>query len=163
MGQSWSALYWFTELMAEGRIASILELGTGRGALTCLFAMTTPDKVTTVDISDRRNDHIKQLHDRLGVRFVEEDVLKPATATKLTRDLERPTLILCDDGDKPTEFALYAPKLRPGDIIAVHDTPAEFKADDYEATSVAHACGLERCLRRELDRDGTRLAVWRKL
>ena len=30
-------------------------------------------------------------------------------------------LVLCDNGNKPTEFKMCAPRLQPGDVIGVHD------------------------------------------
>lgn len=36
------------------------------------------------------------------------------------------TLIHCDNGDKPREFREYSLKLKPDDLIMVHDYPKEF-------------------------------------
>jgi len=44
-----------------------------------------------------------------------------------------PAWIYCDGGDKPTEFNLYAPILRPGDLISAHD----YDYGGYERAEIA--------------------------
>ena len=41
-----------------------------------------------------------------------------------------PCLLLCDNGNKPRELATYAPIIRSGDIVAVHDYGVEIHQKD---------------------------------
>lgn len=43
-----------------------------------------------------------------------------------------PLLFFCDNGDKKREMRHFAPMLRPGDIMGVHDWGVEFKEEDIK-------------------------------
>lgn len=167
MSQTWSALYWLERLFHEWPRGSIIELGAGNGALSVFFGLHCLGWTTVVD----RPDHpyppypclTEELHRRLRIRTERHDILCDVAAIRdLIMYTRPPVLVFCDNGDKPREFALYAPVLRSGDIIAVHDNGTEFFADAPAAQAVAAACALERWRREELDADNTLLAVWRK-
>lgn len=160
--QSWSAFYWFNRLFEEFPLSGALEIGTAHGGTASFLGNYLPERVVTVDQNDVRNAHTVDLHRRLGVRMMVCDALHPANVQSLLAQVQRPCLIFCDDGDKPAEFSIYAPMLRPGDIIAVHDNGNEFFADQEPAQSIASRCGLSRWRREELDADLNLLAVWRK-
>jgi hypothetical protein len=45
-----------------------------------------------------------------------------------------PTVLFCDNGDKPLEVNLFAPSLQPGDLVVVHDWNTEIAASDIPET-----------------------------
>lgn len=68
-----SGVLWLDRMLGGG-FGSILELGTGSGGTTTLFACRYPAAVITCDVEDLRSDDTKGLHARLGVRFVQADL-----------------------------------------------------------------------------------------
>jgi hypothetical protein len=56
-----------------------------------------------------------------GRKIIEELIVESGT-----------TILCCDNGDKPREFATFAPVLKPGDLIAVHDWNLEVREEDVD-------------------------------
>ena len=48
----------------------------------------------------------------------------------VARVLDRPVALLCDNGDKPREVALFAPLLHSGSILVAHDWGTEIGPAD---------------------------------
>lgn len=160
--QTWSALYWFEELFKEVPLRGVLEVGCGHGALSVFFGLHFPGAIVAFNDWDARGPHTKDLHQRLGIVFQQADALHQIVADRMIVSVPHPALVFCDNGDKPREFALYAPLLKSGDAIAVHDNGVEFHADKPEAQAITAACGLARWRKEELDADCTLLALWVK-
>lgn len=160
--QSWSAFYWLNKLFEEFPLAGAMEIGTAHGGTATFLGNYFPGHVITVDQNDVRNPHTADLHQRLGVRMITCDAMHKAHVETLLSQLKRPCFIFCDNGNKPEEFNVYAPELKSGDVIAVHDNGSEFFADAPQAQEVASRCGLVRWRREELDQDKNLLAIWSK-
>lgn len=106
----------------------IIELGSGSGAFTQFLAAETAAQVFSWNL------HVPNWPPRERLEYRKGDVFSLNVAyevAQLVAASER-ALILCDDGNKPAEFAKYAPLLRPGDVIMVHDYASsreQFDAD----------------------------------
>jgi hypothetical protein len=65
------------------------------------------------------------------VEFWVHDVLgDPEPVRARLAAMPGPLLLICDNGDKPRELALYAPGLRVGDCIVTHDYAEEGAAGE---------------------------------
>jgi cephalosporin hydroxylase len=60
--------------------------------------------------------------------FRQTDVL--TQTDKVLSEFEHPMILWCDNGNKPREVELYAPHLKAGDLLAVHDWGTEIHAKD---------------------------------
>lgn len=136
--QTWSDFYNWERFLNANPVESIIELGTWHGGFA-LFLMlqaiqrgaefmtfdTAPcpawdtwvakalglrSKSSTVDIFEDGGAHVRKFLDWFP----------------------KPALVLCDNGDKPAEVALFAPMLKPGDFLAVHDWGTEFNEPDID-------------------------------
>lgn len=102
-------------------IDHIIELGTGYGESSRLFSQYAP--TVTFDIVDKR------LFKSTPAAFVKLDILnEPWPVFDLIVASGR-VMLFCDNGDKPREFDLFAPYIRPGSFILVHDFPKEINYD----------------------------------
>jgi len=118
----------FYNLLEEIRPTQILEIGTALGGFTqfldfCREELNIDSRILSYDISERPwyKDIIK---DRLDIRV--EDIFTEAytdvnSYTKNFIASEGVTIILCDGGDKISEFKLLAKFLKEGDYIMAHD------------------------------------------
>jgi len=131
LGQAWSNLYWLSILVSRRpRLCGAVEIGTWHGALTTFLGLHFPDSVLTADILDRRDEHTKRLHHRLGITFCQADCHDRSVLGMLMNKVPRPALVFVDGGHKTTEFLLVAQLLGPGDVIGVHDVGTEFHLTD---------------------------------
>jgi cephalosporin hydroxylase len=161
--QSFSALYWFEKLFAEHEPASVLELGALNGVLTIFFGLHAIDNVITVDLADCINPHTRELYRRLGIEWMQCDILNNQEPIKNKfRQQKRNRFIFCDNGNKEAEFISFAPLLETGDLIGVHDVGAEFFPDKEDIQKVVQQYNLERLYENELLNDGTLLAFYKK-
>lgn len=109
---------WEAVLNAHTGIRSIVELGTYRGGFSAYLAIQAHYrglKFTTFDVVPP---------ERSIPGFVQGDILQ---IPKLVHAAchPRPTLLYCDNGNKPKEVQLFSPILRTGDILGVHDWGTE--------------------------------------
>ena len=123
MAQTWADVRMFEQLLnLHPELASIAELGTGQGALSrylYMQACTRGMEFLTFDVVPpdqevpgwQRRDVLREVDDVVG-QFV------------------RPVLVICDNGNKPAEMSLYAPKLCGHDLLAVHDWGTEVQPED---------------------------------
>lgn len=103
----------------EHPMTSILELGTGSGGMS-MWLSERCDSFRTVDHTPPREE---------TPGHVTMDIFDPCVA-EFVASAERPFLVFCDGGDKPGEVAHYAPLLREGDYLAVHDYGREINDED---------------------------------
>lgn len=102
------------EFFDSVRPKAILELGTG------VFSRWLAEHVewfATLDIEEPQPG-TPGFH-RLSVWDDEPEILA------LISRAPRPFVLFCDDGDKPLEIEKYAPAVRVGDFVAVHDVGTE--------------------------------------
>ena len=103
--QTWTALYMLEKLLTEQNFNYIVELGTGKGALTRFL---------------KGRKHYFESYD---IKFG-QDVFSKNVKSHVERNIDffhGNTIIFCDNGDKPREIREYAPMLKSGDFILGHD------------------------------------------
>lgn len=158
--QAPSALYWFGRFLEEMKPQTIIEFGTGEGALTCYMGLWC-SSIFTFDISPNLlRDWTKDLGFRLGIAFFQGDdgnVFDPKVRQLVQRHAGDKLFLFCDGGDKKREFETYRPLLKAGDAVAVHDCGTEFNPADVDLS------GLEPWHLDEMAADGARLGVWKVL
>jgi cephalosporin hydroxylase len=101
----------------------IVEIGTGIGGLSVLigiWAKLNGSNFRTYDSNDQRK--YSELFLALGIDFQKKDALE-AGVQEIVPHIQQPgvSLVLCDNGDKHRELAIYAPHLKLGDYIMMHD------------------------------------------
>lgn len=110
--------------------STVIELGTFTGVFTKWLSQNVPTncKIFSYDI----NPSYREVGDLDRVNFRIADVFDPATIFEIKSLIQfgGRTLILCDGGDKETEFKLYSRFLKHNDVIMLHD---------YEETSEEYA------------------------
>jgi hypothetical protein len=127
-------------LEANPQVRSIIELGTGHGALTLylrLWAARLGIEIHSFDVNNFvKDDGAEQMFYRLGIHRHIMDIMG-AEAMQLIKEIidDKPCYLVCDNGNKPLEFATYAPLLPSRSIISAHDWgPAgEIRPEDVEA------------------------------
>jgi hypothetical protein len=123
----------------------IIEIGTCRGGFTVFLKKLFPESdVYTFDIT---KDMPKGLHhppyqlndafpvfEKFDIHFEECDIFSNIEKIKEIIQRDGLTILLCDGGNKPREFATLAQFLKIGDLIFAHDyvdTPENFQANFY--------------------------------
>jgi len=122
----------FESLLKTIRPSRVLEIGTAAGGL-CLFIRqvlndigleNTPIK--TFDIYDCSTHRVLEQQNNTEVIYenlFSKDYIqleKPELIEDYIKS-EGVTLVLCDGGNKITEFKTIAPLIKPGDVIMAHD------------------------------------------
>lgn len=122
-------------LMANPTIRSIIEIGTGSGALTSVFGLWGVKRNHPVLTIDKEMRHDRTILDKLGVKYLQADEFSQEAQAAIINTVNRmPTLLYCDGGCKSKEIQHYARYIPKGSIIAVHDLGAEFNHEiDAEA------------------------------
>ena len=128
IAQRWSDLFIFERTFQEFKPDLIIELGTYLGALTHFFSLH--GRVWTIDNMKRI---IKEYP---NVKYTISDVFSDSMVEGIKHSIQNHSQILlfCDNGNKIEEFKLYAPLLKKGDIIFVHDWNNEIKMNDIYKT-----------------------------
>lgn len=131
--QSFADLAAWELFLRNKHVNSIIELGTGRGGMTLYFllwAMQQNATFSTFDITRHKNLESSRLAKKFHLldHFKEVDVLSQYKT--VLKSIIHPTLIYCDNGNKPEEVRLYSKHLAPGDFIVVHDFNIEINQGD---------------------------------
>ena len=100
---------------------TIIELGTFTGVFTKYLSLNSnkDTKIYTYDI----NPSYREVGDLSNTNFLISDILEPSTIFEIKTLIKfgGRVLILCDGGDKETEFKLYSKFLKTNDVIMLHD------------------------------------------
>jgi len=107
-------------LKTSGPFKRIIEIGTGSGGLSALFALYAIQQqvqFVTYDIKPCRN----RVLTALGVDFRQKSCWDAKSEIAAQIQCRSRTLLFCDGGDKVREFNTFAPYLMPGDVIMAHD------------------------------------------
>lgn len=111
---------------------SIVEIGTARGALSTylgLWGIKLNVPVLTLDIVDVFEFPLN----KLGVDFYQADCFSPQGRNKIMSLVNnKPTLLICDGGNKEREFIEYVPLLPQGSVIMAHDYMVEFHLNNVK-------------------------------
>jgi hypothetical protein len=132
IGQNQQHTYWLYVIVervmkAVPELRSIIELGTGAGALSTVFGLWGVERGIPVNTVDHVMRHNPRLLAHLGVCFHAQDIFAPETKG-LIEDAatQGPLWLFCDGGYKAGELKTYAPLLPPGSIVSAHDLGVEF-------------------------------------
>lgn len=128
IAQRWCDLFIFERTFQEFKPDLIIELGTYLGALTHFFSLH--GKVWTID---NKKHAIREYQ---NAKYATADVFSKnfIEGMKAVISIHDRIFLFCDNGNKIEEFKLYAPLLKKGDIIFVHDWNNEIKIEDIQAT-----------------------------
>lgn len=111
---------WMLAIMQE-KPAIVIEIGTGSGGFSSLLSHTISvygGKLITMDTSSVISCF--QMHGRVD-RFFECDCFKVDGFIRARMGDAGKCFLLCDGGNKEKEWNTFAPFLKPGDVIGVHD------------------------------------------
>lgn len=134
MSQHPQAVVKLNQLLKSTSPARIIEIGTGNGGLTTLFALYCKMTGTSLHTYDKTEGKHNSLLRLLGCNVSFKDALEDPKAVEEIKELVSApgrTIIFCDAG-KALEFNLYAPSMKVGDLILMHDfapTPEEFETE----------------------------------
>jgi cephalosporin hydroxylase len=126
----------FLHLARAHAPATVVEIGTAEGGTNFLLSATLPDVSLKIGIDLHvRNTRLLRAFGRPDCRqeFVNGSSRDMATVEKVRRLLQsRPVDVLFIDGDHRYEgaradFDLYAPLVRPGGLIALHDIVPDYQ------------------------------------
>lgn len=148
----------------------IIELGTGSGASTLFFSLHAP--IVTFDIADkcdialkdifRYNSSAKILNIELHQK---KDIFTKAVLdyiyTLIAQVQDKKIFLFCDNGDKPREFETFAPLLKAGDYIAVHDVGLEITQDQIDTVYLKN--NLEPVIENLAESERSLIRVFKKL
>jgi precorrin-6B methylase 2 len=135
IGQFMQHNYWLYSvvdkiMLANPQIQSIVEIGTGNGALTIVLGLWGIKRHIPVWTIDRQKLYDHNLLSQLNVKILQADELEESTKDHILSVVNnKPTWIFCDGGWKMKEFATYAPLIPSDSIITAHDLGTEFSAD----------------------------------
>jgi cephalosporin hydroxylase len=137
LAQTWQDLALWEAFLERYPCASILELGTWRGGMALFLALQARWRGAEFATLDLHQGGLvgRERLEETGARVLEADLFSfegQAVVQRLVRELPKPLLLFCDDGDKPREWRTFVPLLSPGDRVAVHDWDAEFRLEDCD-------------------------------
>ena len=137
IGQLMQHNYWLysvvDKVMIENPdIESIVEIGTGRGALTTVFGLWGIKKnIPVLSIDNQANIHNKTILEKLGVELLCADEFAKSTKDHILKTINnKKTWVYCDGGNKTKEFTSFSYLLPKGSIISAHDLGVEFNAEE---------------------------------
>lgn len=122
-------------------IRGIVEIGTGGGALTTVLGLYGISKNIPVLSVDHEDSHDSRIFRQLRIRYLQMDEFSDEFANELLdflASINGPVLFICDGGHKAKEFRLWAPVLKPGSIIAVHDWTTELDLESINSVASIH-------------------------
>lgn len=135
IGQRMQHNFWIyaiiDKVMAENpQIKSIVEIGTGSGALSSVFGLWGVKRNIPVLTIDKVMRHTPAILSRLGVEYMQADVFSDQVVQRIEALVgDSPTWIYCDGGSKRREVELFAPLVPADSIISAHDYQVEFFPD----------------------------------
>lgn len=163
--QSYPETLALCKVLIENPVERVLEIGSGRGSTPVWqFLLEGNGLVVTVDINSRFYDLVKHLLDPSLVRFILGDSTRAETVKKVRHLFDYGTvdLLFIDGEHSPpfvrSDYTKYSPFVRPGGIIALHDTVMsgpgtlldELRNEGLRVDEVREGCGLGIVFREEL-------------
>lgn len=131
----------FKSFLSEVRPSRILEIGTSHGGLTLFLRHTlnnlglTDSLMRTFDINQFTSHHI--LREEKNLELIHDNIFSSDYLTLINPSpieeflsTDGTNIILCDGGNKVSEFNLLSQFLKPNDFILAHDycsNPEVFK------------------------------------
>lgn len=118
------------------QIKSIVELGTGYGALTIvlgLWGIKLNIPIITVDNKPEKIAPIKSILNTLKVNILSIDQFSPEAEKALLEFIgNNSTYFICDGADKDWEFNKFVPLLPDKSVISCHDWLTECKPEEIK-------------------------------
>ena len=164
--QSWDDLFFLNEVLNNPttKLNTIIELGTFRGGLAVFFglhAFSRGIECITFDIRPEPEGLFQRYRELLPITFHSMDVFSEEAKSIVSEKAEKGRIFLfCDGGEKPMDFATYAPLMRDWDFIFVHDKGREIH--QHEVDPIAEANGLTPYYQEEANLVGADIFSFRK-
>ena len=155
MSQSYAAIYWYEYYYEAHRFNYVVEFGSQKGSLSTYFAnmaaITEAYYFDTFELYPDVNwfhrpyegaghwfEKLSEISPFINIHY--SDVFTDNTQEHIKENMEQldKTFIFCDGGNKIKEFAMYAPLLKSGDRIAVHDWNLEIAYPNIRAVCEQH-------------------------
>lgn len=162
MGHNYYLYYVLDQVFARvPGIRSVIEIGTGHGAMTTVLGLWGIKLGIPVWSFDHKVLCDRKIFNALNVQFCKTDEFS-RVAISIVDDAARlgPVFLICDGGDKVREFALWVPRLSPGSIIGVHDWGVEIGPEDV--AGIVSKYDLAAFLPQSWERMNVQFAMWRK-
>lgn len=122
-----------SRILLKYKVHSIIEIGAQQGALTMylgLWGLRLGVPVHTFEIHSALYEPVKHVLDTLKVGC-SGDCFSGEALDTIKKVMDgKPTYLICDGGDKPKEFKVFAPMLPMGSLISVHDWGIEITEED---------------------------------
>jgi len=157
MSQNYLAIPWFEAYFDAHQFEYIVELGSQKACLSTYFAnfagITEKVFFDTFELfpedswSNRSYEGAGHWFEKLAelspyINYFHKDVFSEEAISHISENIKQSkTFIFCDGGNKVLEFNTYAPLLKSGDRIAVHDWGHEIHQPQIQQT--LDKCGLE--------------------
>jgi len=132
--QTFAAFFMWEKILNDNKFARIIELGTGRGHTSIMFLLyviSRDGEFYTFDDSTVKNDTPLKEYLNLASHATKANIFNPEITRKIKSIINHrgQTILFCDCGDKVHEFRTFAPVMKKGDIIAVHDWGRAIKTE----------------------------------
>lgn len=127
LGYCQSHTYWcykvIDSILNENKqIKGIIEIGTGRGAMSIFFGLECYERgykpLLTYDVIKLREPRLFKL---LGVKNIIRDCFVEESIEEMKEYADVPVFVMCDGGNKAKEFNTIVPFLKSGSIVGAHD------------------------------------------
>lgn len=116
-----STLDFLTQVIKENNFKHIIEIGTNRGGLS-IWINDNKDKNTNFTTFDITAEHLQFSPTKESIDFRIGNCFSSAyNDIKNLIQQEGQILLLCDGGNKNSEFNIFSEFLKPKDIIMCHD------------------------------------------
>ena len=149
MERRWSDIFTIDVFLSSQRPSTIIELGTGIGAFSAYLAtyayvngaaFHTFDSHLKAAPSKRSNQRALRLVRAIGGKTHRRDIFEASSQAFIKGLIARggSVFLYCDNGDKPREVQLFAPALKTGDTLGVHDYGSEIHERDFSGLLGTH-------------------------
>ena len=154
MSQNYLAIPFLEYYFEAHRFEYIVEFGSQKGCLSTYFAnlaaiteaffFETYELFPEKDWNQRATEGVGHWFERLAeisphINYFHQDAFSEDTKSHIESNIkEFKTFIFCDGGNKVKEFNTYAPLLKSGDCIAVHDWGVEISMPQIQETLKNH-------------------------
>lgn len=132
--QTWADFWLWEQFLHIARPATVIELGTGEGGFSLFlkhqaeqrqFQFHTIDNDTWVGFEGRKPHRGMLLN-----HFIKADIFNSSIVESLLEQSVGPTVLICDNGDKPREVHDFSYLLEQDDYLVVHDWDREITIND---------------------------------
>jgi cephalosporin hydroxylase len=122
--QSWADfLFWERLFQISPGVRSVVELGTGEGGFSRYLSIQAEAR----GLAFSTFDHV-HMDNHTVPGFQKLDIF--SNPDEVSAHFVGPTVLFCDNGDKPREVELFAPLLQPKSLVVVHDWNVEITFGD---------------------------------